>query len=466
MTEFTRPRRSLMVKDLCPGLPERGKIKIGVKGKEITSQQGNKFQPPQKLDHFVVTTTERGPDGNFKRDEALHVKIGDRPTSIPIYLPFHDIELNLQTRYACFSGRKMWCSGDGESAQRLTDDGHRVQVSCVCERIDPDYAGRDKCKLNGLLSVMIRDAGGVGGVWKFRTTSFNTVTGLMSTLALIKATTGGPLAGIPLTMRISPKTVASPTDGRIQTIYVVSVGYDGSMEELRDQGYQLALAQAKTNYSIEHIEEQARRMLAPPDAPLPGDDVEDIGAEFYPDGMEIHAPTRTPEQVEAEAIVAEAEAEIEEEMKSESPPAEGPAPGLESGGAPAVPASTTTGGSARTDGRTRRGATKQSAAPPATPAAAPAPSGEKGAPMTAPPGGGGTSPAKEPRPATDEQIGRIEAAFRDMTPGTSAAFITWAKEMFGAIGDNYLKYTYDEAVVAEGWIEDKREAAKAARASK
>lgn len=280
---MARPRRSLMVKDLAPGLPERGKIKIGMKGQMMKSKQGNDFQPPKKLDHFVVTTTTRGPDGNFVRDEALHKVLGDKPTAIPIYLPFHDIELNLQTSYACYQGRKMWCRGDGEFAQRMGENGSRLSVPCVCERIAADYTGKDKCKINGLLSVMIRDAGGVGGVWKFRTTSFNTVTGFMSTLALIKATTGGPLAGIPLVMKINPKTVASPTDGAVQTIYVVSLEYEGNMEALRQEGYQLALAQSKHNYSIQHIEDQVRKMIAPPDAPLPGDDPDDVWQEFYPE---------------------------------------------------------------------------------------------------------------------------------------------------------------------------------------
>src|SRR4051812_12962875 len=47
-------QRVLMVRNLRPGLPERGKIKIGVKGEVRKSKGGNEFQPPQKLDHFVI----------------------------------------------------------------------------------------------------------------------------------------------------------------------------------------------------------------------------------------------------------------------------------------------------------------------------------------------------------------------------------------------------------------------------
>ena len=46
------------IKNLTPGLVERGKIKIGMKGAARQSRSGNTFQAPQKLDHFIVTATE------------------------------------------------------------------------------------------------------------------------------------------------------------------------------------------------------------------------------------------------------------------------------------------------------------------------------------------------------------------------------------------------------------------------
>jgi hypothetical protein len=96
-------------------LPERGKIKIGAKGQMKTSSQGKDFQPPVKLNHFRISTLERGKDGNFLRDEAFHERFGDEPTWIPVRLLYDDPALNFHTRYAAFIGRMMWCSGDGES---------------------------------------------------------------------------------------------------------------------------------------------------------------------------------------------------------------------------------------------------------------------------------------------------------------------------------------------------------------
>ena len=46
-----------MIKGLTPRFAEVGKIKIGGKGKQTTSANGKKFNPPVRFDHFVVTTT-------------------------------------------------------------------------------------------------------------------------------------------------------------------------------------------------------------------------------------------------------------------------------------------------------------------------------------------------------------------------------------------------------------------------
>ena len=47
-----------------------------------------------------------------------------------------------------------------------------------------------------------------------------------------------------------------------------------------------------------------------------------------------------------------------------------------------------------------------------------------------------------------------------MTDDTAREWLIWAKQMFGAVGDDYLQYTHAEAVAAEKWIDAKREAAK------
>lgn len=284
---MSTPARSLTIKNLSPMLPERGKIKIGGKGASRPTQNGGEFQLPVKYDHFVVTTMQRGQDNNFIPDAEIMGRLGEKPKRIPVTLLYDDEALNFQTRYAAFKGRVLWCSGDGEVAQRLKGEGpDRAEIPCPCERADPAYTGKDKCKINGNLSVLINGAGAVGGVWKFRTTSYNSVVGIMSSMALMKRATGGPLAGIPLELVVAPKTAVSPTEGKAQTVYIVGLEFPGDMTELRKVGYHVALERATHSHRIGHIEEQARLALAAPtDGQIfPGEDPAEVAAEFYPNG--------------------------------------------------------------------------------------------------------------------------------------------------------------------------------------
>jgi hypothetical protein len=270
---------ALMVKNLRPGLTECGKIKIGQKGQMVKSRQGNEFQPPQKLDHFVVTTLQRGQDGNLVRDEEMHARFGAKPRELPVRLLFNDPWLNFQTVYTAFKGGARFCTGDGERATRIIN-GQATERQCPCNLLDQNYEGTDKCKINGTLSVMIDGAPVVGGVWKLRTTSINTCQGIASSLALLSAVTGGQISGIPLMLTVRPKSATTPK-GQQTTVYVVGIEYRGTMEQLRELSYREALADATHGQRIQRIEEQARMLLA---APVVSDDEdEDVRDEFYPE---------------------------------------------------------------------------------------------------------------------------------------------------------------------------------------
>ena len=293
--------KTMMIRNLCPGLQEIGKIKIGNKGAVRKTGEGKEWQAPQKLDHFLITTLERGKDNNYIVDQRLQDKFGGEGCkSIPVRLIYDDIGLNFASRYICYYGKKVFCSGDGEEAQRLQKDGTTKTRSCPCERQDPKYAGdngpngsdflggnnnKGKCKINGILSMIIDGADSVGGVWKFRTTSYNTVVGIMSSLALISRITGGRLAGIPLNMTVSPKTTQDPVGGGQVTVYVVGLTYAGNMETLRNTGYQIALDEAKHGISMKEIESRAMVMLShvPTSGGLGDDPDQDVVEEFYPE---------------------------------------------------------------------------------------------------------------------------------------------------------------------------------------
>lgn len=276
-----------------PSLPERGKIKIGKKGPSRTSKGGVKFSPPVKLDHFIVTGMDRDNDDNFIPDvelmEAIAKKTGqdaEKLTRIPVRLLYNDPALNLETRYAAYKGRSVWCSGNGEVAQRaVKGPGQYEPVTCPCERIEQGYEGDPKCKINGVLSVLIDGAPGVGGVWKFRTTSFNSVDGLFGSLAFMATITGGQLANLPLELVLREKMGILP-DGKQQKIYVVAIEYSGNLDELRDVGYKIALENQTASLRIEHIEAEARKSmeLGDSEAVFPDEDSAAVGEEFYPEG--------------------------------------------------------------------------------------------------------------------------------------------------------------------------------------
>ena len=285
-----------IVKNILPGLTERGKIKIGRKGELRRAQNGNTYQLPTKLDYFVVTTLERDETGNFCRDQEIHAAIGDKPRAIPIRLMFDGLEANFQARYACYVGKTLFCSGDAENALQLNPQKNgREVVSCPCYRQEPTYTGQDRCKINGTLSCIIEGAGSVGGVWKFRTTGYNSTVGILSSLSLIRTLTGGILAGIPLRLTVQPKVCTSPTDGKSQTVYVVGVEYAGTMQDLYKGAIRIAAEKAEYRKELAQIERQVL-LLSSPDAELI-DQAADIAEEYYPD--EATPPLATPPQASA-----------------------------------------------------------------------------------------------------------------------------------------------------------------------
>lgn len=328
----------MAIKNLTPQLAERGKIKIGERGEVKTSQGGKQFAAPKKLDHFIITTTQRDAAGRLLVDTALMSRLvngHEKLTEIPVRLLYDDPDLNFFTRYACYRGARCWCSGDGETAQRAVGhNGQYQEVPCPCERLDQLYGGQDKCKVMGTLQVLIKGSDRIGGVWKLRITSWNTVNGLLSSMALIKTFTGGPLAGIPLWLVLSPKTVTVPGSGQTQVIYVVSLEYrsrgrkrlevaDGRNieitmsveEELAEIGYEIAKRRVANQIRMEQIEAEARKMLAAPHAE-PIEEQAETAAEFYPDGFLADAPDSVgevqmvpDEEAPAEASPSEALAE-------------------------------------------------------------------------------------------------------------------------------------------------------------
>jgi hypothetical protein len=232
---------------------------------------------------------QRDEAGRFIRDLEMMKRLstnGDKLTEIPIRLLYDDPDLNFPTRYACYSGNKCWCSGDGEVAQQLSNDGHYEQVSCNCIRLDPLFKEEPKCKPLGTLQVLLEGVDRVGGVWKFRTTSWNSVNAILSSMALIKTITGGPLAGIPLNMVLTPKTVTIPTTGKPMVAYIVSLEYRGPETKLEQIGFEIAKKRIEHRVRMDRIEDSARKLLLLPHEEPPEEQA-DTNAEFAYGSLEL-----------------------------------------------------------------------------------------------------------------------------------------------------------------------------------
>jgi len=282
-----------MIKGLERRLNEAGKIKIGMKGEEVTTTNGKKMRLPVRLDHFVITTTEKGPDGDFVLDVDLMDDIKDSSSTltdgknnivgIPIRLLYDDTELNFPTRLACYANGILECEGNGEKSRKRMDNFER-EYSCPCAKYDdPAYTGFDKCKANGKLTCVIDAAGLFGQVHIFRTTSYNSITGIIGGIELIKTATSGKIAGLPLMLIVNNKTTVTPT-GAATTIQVVSICYRGSMAELQQKCLSMVTENAQFLIGMKTLEDDARKMGVT--KVVPDEDDHDFQAEFYPQTAE------------------------------------------------------------------------------------------------------------------------------------------------------------------------------------
>lgn len=263
-----------MIKNLSPVLMECGKIKIGGKGEKKKSRNGNDFRAPVKFDHFVVTTMNKSEMDDFEPDTEIMGTLGDTPTQIPVRLPHDTTELNFPTCYAYYDSAKCQCRGDGETA--ITAEGAIVQCTPeTCKKFQDK-----KCKPNGVLSVILDDAPRVGGVYKFRTTSWNSINNLIASMEFIRRLTNGMLAGLPLMLTLTPKHTTIPGTKMPTTIYMVNLEYRGSLKEMSEARREALETREKMQYSIEDFEKLALAELEAPEDP---EEAKDIQEEFYPE---------------------------------------------------------------------------------------------------------------------------------------------------------------------------------------
>lgn len=257
---------------IYPRFAEVGKIKIGGKGEMKKSANGKDFQIPVRYDHFVITTTERDKDGNYKMDADIMKALGSsEPKEIPIRLLFDDIDMNFHTSFCYYAGSKLICKGNGESAERTGKDEITKQVKCDPENCE--FLSSGQCKVSGILSCAISYNPEIGSVYRFRTHSWNSVSNILAALNYFSANTNGVLQGLPLKLKMIKKATAE--HGNVNVVTIVLDGLE--LIEMRKQ----ALAEYRNRMELGIDMKQLEMRAKEAGFEIDKDDPSDIEAEFY-----------------------------------------------------------------------------------------------------------------------------------------------------------------------------------------
>jgi len=323
----------MAIKNLKPRLAEVGKIKIGGLGEERTSKpkygekEGRKYNLPVRYNSFVVTTTERGLDKNLKPDTEIMKALGDYPKELQIMLLFDDIDMNFHTSLSFYSGRKLMCKGDGETAFRKTtinleDIKKNKNIDPIYEKIqvkcDPDtcefYIAK-KCKMSGILSCLLTKFPSFGGCYRFRTTSFNSINNILAALEFFKANTNGILQGIKLKLVMLKKDTAE--HGNVTTVGLV-------LDNLDTMGMrQLAYTEATNRKALGvnmSVYEKHQRALGFHEETI--DKEEHIADEYFPEideetAIEIEQEPKKEKGTDSEDLKKQIEAKKKQELEKQ-----------------------------------------------------------------------------------------------------------------------------------------------------
>lgn len=327
----------MLIEHLKAGLHETGKIKIGRKGEKYTTSNGKTARKTIKMDYFVVTTNERGADDNFIVDqpvmdalaadymaawreknpdasaeaEAAALLVAGKPRSLGVQVLFDRAEDNMDLYLGRFPSGRCVCRRSLSMADVFGDipDGLAVDRSkpgtpsrvastkCPCPYLDNGKS--DGCKMHGALLLLLDKAQSIGGVHKFRTTGKNSIKNTLAGLGFILMRSNGILAGLPLRLTLSLKQTATPPDGKMGTIQVVTISYPGPLDSLRASALQIAQIRAQSQLQMSELR-KSLRLITAQDSP---DDEAEVAEEFHPEEPVAEEPTvvlPTGERVDAE----------------------------------------------------------------------------------------------------------------------------------------------------------------------
>jgi len=269
-----------MIKGLAITPPVLGRISIG----KIIEKNGKRL--PEKDDQFTITSQIQNKDGWVKHplDEQLRAKApnqNQKLRSIPVRMIFNDPELNLRAEYSLFDRQtgRLICSGNGESCQRLGQNGIE-QHQCPSPDLCPLAQG-GLCKPYGRLYVNL-DESDEFGTFIFRTTGFNSIRTLVARLRYYHAASGDLLSCLPLQLTLRGK---STTQSYRTPIYYVDLTLrDGvNLQEAISSAKQIDEQSKAAGFYQEALDHVARQGYGNASFEVGGEEGLDIVEEFYLD---------------------------------------------------------------------------------------------------------------------------------------------------------------------------------------
>jgi hypothetical protein len=137
---------------------------------------------------------------------------------------------------------------------------------------------------------------------------------------LIKAATGGLLSFIPLRLVINPKKTIIPATGQPTTIYVVTVEFQGGIEQLQQKALEMGKERVSLIENMRDIEIEARKIVS---SDVNTDQEEkEFAEEFFPENIETkpeaekEAPQKNEKVKPSKTDTEEAGSKVTETIKT------------------------------------------------------------------------------------------------------------------------------------------------------
>jgi hypothetical protein len=276
---------------------EVGKIKLGGRGAARRTSGGGESYIPEAYDHFQVTTMEREDGkGPFKRDEAVHAIVGDKPRELGAILMYPEVEQNIMTLMRAGKRRAtIKCNGEVQVNQQGRQS--------PCAKLT---GGHCECRPYCRLQVQLIASPHTGGYYVFRTRSWNTTNNLQTFLEETYAR-WGTLFQAPVKLMTYQSEDQYQVDGKDQ------VGKSWKVAMVLDMNYDAAaefmVGQKRRLDNVREI-----LMLSAGDVQAHLDEVDEVEAEALDDEFD------PPKGVEASVATQERLDEVVAGLKPVVPP--------------------------------------------------------------------------------------------------------------------------------------------------